>query len=275
MFKFLHSFEPNSILLTLGALEIYWYGLFMVLAIVTALLVSFHLTKRYQLDKDLIFDLSFWLIIGGLIGARLYEILLMLPFYLADPWQAIRIWEGGLAIHGGILAGLVIIYIFSRRHHLGFWKLGSVLAPGVALGQAIGRWGNYFNQELFGLPTNLPWGIPINPINRPIEFISETHFHPTFLYESFGLLLIFAVLYYANYRAARLEKIGPRFYLWSVCSYVILYSLLRFSLEYIRIDETPIFLGWRWPQIASLIMIAGSSILLVYKSHVVEHQSSR
>lgn len=275
MLNFLHTFEPNRVLVFIGSWPIYWYGLFMVLAIITALLISFRLAKLYNLNLDLVFDLSFWLIIGGLLGARLYEILLMFPFYLANPGQAIRIWEGGLAIHGGILAGLIIIYYFSRRHKLSFWKLGSVLVPGVTLGQAIGRWGNYFNQELYGLPTSLPWGIFINPVNRPREFISQTHFHPTFLYESLGLLLIFIILYYANQKAAQFKKIGHHFFLWSVCFYVISYSLLRLGLEFIRLDETPIILGLRWPQIASLLLITGASILFIYESHAIKRLESK
>ncbi len=270
MLNFFSSFEPSPILIDFGLLKIHWYGLFMVLAMVAALLMSFRVAKLYNINRDIIFDVSFWLIVGGLLGARVYEIIIMLPFYIANPLQAVRIWEGGLAIHGGIIAGIIIIYFFAKKNNLSFWKLGATLVPGVALGQAIGRWGNYFNQELFGLPTNLPWKIPISVVNRPLQFISETHFHPTFLYESLGSLIIAIFLYSATIMGIKKKKIGPNFFLWSVCSYVILYSLLRFSLEFIRLDQTPLVFGWRWPQIASLLLIAGSSLLLFYKSNATK-----
>ncbi len=275
MIEFLHSFEPQPVLFSIGALTVYWYGFFIVTGIAAAILVSFWLARHYELSSDTVFDLSFWLIIGGLIGARLYEILLMLPFYLANPWQAPKIWEGGLAIHGAIIAGLIVVWIFSRCQRLDFWRLAAVLTPGVALGQAIGRWGNYFNQEIFGPPTNLAWGIPINPINRPLEFITERFFHPTFLYESLGSILISILLIGANIYTIKKKRLGQRFFLWSVAFYVILYSLLRFGLEFIRLDYTPAVLGWRWPQIASLLLIMGAALLLIINSHASQNKDSR
>ena len=271
LLNFFHNFEPNPVLVFVGSWPIYWYGLCMVLGMAAALLVTIKLTELYKLSPDLVFDLAFWLIIGGLIGARVYEIFLLLPFYLDNPWQMIRIWEGGLAIHGGIIAGALITFYYARRQKISFWKLGSIMVPGLALGQAIGRWGNYFNQELYGLPTGLPWGIFISPANRPEIYLSHTHFHPTFLYESLGLILIFAILFYS----ALLKPLGSRFFLWSVCFYVLSYSLLRFGLEFIKLDETPIILGWRWPQLISLLLIVGSLLLYFYKSHDIQHQNTK
>lgn len=227
-----------------------------------ALAISFWLARHYSIRQNDIFDLSFWLIIGGLIGARLYDVLLELPYYIAHPWQILAIWQGGLAIHGAILAGLAIVLIFSRRKRIDFFKISSLLVPGVALGQAIGRWGNYFNQELFGRPTDLPWGIPIDLMNRPAAYVTESYFHPTFLYESLGCLAIFALLFCLNLWVIEKDRLSRRFYVWSVGLYMILYSILRFSLEYIKIDATPYLLGMRWPQIASLLLLAGGIILI-------------
>ncbi|HBA37059.1 TPA: prolipoprotein diacylglyceryl transferase [Candidatus Falkowbacteria bacterium] len=267
MFNFLHYFSPQPILFSFGPLTVYWYGFFVVLGMIVALSLTFHLAKYYHLRRETIFDLSFWLIIGGLLGARLYDIGLNLPYYFQHPWQTLAIWKGGLAIHGGIIAGLLIIYFFSRRQKINFWKLSALIVPGLAFAQAIGRWGNYFNQELFGRPTNLPWGIPVNPLNRPAEYIANRFFHPTFLYESLGCLAIGSILLAANVYLIRRQKLNERRYVWLTALYMILYSILRFSLEFIRIDATPSWLGLRWPQIISLAIII-FSVAIIFNPHV-------
>jgi phosphatidylglycerol:prolipoprotein diacylglycerol transferase len=142
--------------------------------------------------------------------------------------------------------------------------LAGIFAPALALGQAIGRWGNYFNQELFGKPTDLPWGIPIDLMNRPHLYISADYFHPTFLYEFFGDLIIFVVLLWLikKFVAAKEEKAtGAKIVL---LVYLMMYSILRFSLEFLRTDTTAYFFNWRWPQIISLIIFIISAILLFW-----------
>jgi phosphatidylglycerol:prolipoprotein diacylglycerol transferase len=238
-----------------------------VAGILAALILTIQLAKYYQLSADLIFDLAFWLIIGGLIGARLYDDLLQLPYYIQHPLQSVEIWKGGLAIHGGIIAGLLIILWFARRQALNFWKLAAVLTPGLALAQAIGRWGNYFNQEIFGPPTNLPWGIPIDLWHRPVPYITANYFQPTFLYESLGCLLISLILIGLNVYAIRHQALGPKLYVWLVALYLILYSLLRFGLEFIRLDPTPEIWGLRWPQLISLIIIIFAASLIFFHTY--------
>ncbi|MFA5000062.1 MAG: prolipoprotein diacylglyceryl transferase [Patescibacteria group bacterium] len=296
MINFLHTFSPSAILLTIGPLTVYWYGLFMVLSILAALGITFYLAKFHKIKRDLIFDLAFWLIIGGLIGARIYDVFLQLPYYLNHPFQVFAVWKGGLAIHGAILAGLLVVWLFAKKHHLAFWQLIALIAPGLALGQAIGRWGNYFNQELFGLPTALPWGIPIEVINRPLEYLNVNFFHPTFLYESIGSFLIFIILtaltlvfftkikksaaetsrlsledsrdaaekINAETAASKTPTANRRFYVWISALYMILYSILRLSLEFIRLDETPLLFGWRWPQIISFGLIIFFILILIF-----------
>lgn len=279
MISFLHNYQPDPIIFQIGPIVLRWYGFFIVLGISAALLISLRLAKRYRLQTDDVFDLAFYLIIGGIVGARIYDVLLQLPYYLDYPWRILQIWRGGLAIHGAIIAGLIIIYFFGQRKKIGFFKLTALVVPGLALGQAIGRWGNYFNQELFGLPTSLPWGIPISPFNRPVEYISTQYFHPTFLYESLTCLLLFFLLLYLTKKWIKDESgngedeikesgdIRPNkkqtAYVWLTAVYVISYSIIRFLLEFIRLDETPIFLGWRWPQIFSLILILTTLLLLL------------
>lgn len=275
MINFLHTYLPSSIIFSLGPLSLRWYGLFMTLSILSALLLSFHIGKKYlNIDRETIFDLAFWLIISGLIGARIYDVFLQLPYYLEHPVQIIQIWKGGLAIHGAIIAGLITIYFFSKKHRIPFFKLSALIAPGLALGQAIGRFGNYFNQELFGLPTNLSWGIPIAPAFRPSNYINENYFHPTFLYESLGSLLIFAALMLIYRYFYKSDKINFYFYTWLTALYMILYSVLRFSLEFIRIDATPELVGLRWPQIISLFIIL-ASLLVIKFHHYFYAQSSK
>jgi phosphatidylglycerol:prolipoprotein diacylglycerol transferase len=266
MANFLHTFTPQQILFTLGPIKIYWYGLCLVLGIIAALAVTKYLAKLQQVSQTVVDDLSFWLIINSIIGARIYDVLLEHRYYIQHPLDIVKIWQGGLAIHGAIIAGAATIYWYARRNKLSFWQFAGLIVPGLALGQAIGRWGNYFNQELFGRPTGLPWGIPIDIFNRPEQFLNNTYFHPTFLYESLGSLLIFVALFLLagysvkNRKTAMLHTPASQFL---VLLYLFLYSLLRFSLEFVRIDFAPTVFGWRWPQLVSLsILLVSLAVLL-------------
>lgn len=289
MINFLHTVNPSPVLISLGPINIYWYGFFIVLGIILAILITLKLASFYNISKDTVIDLCFWLIISGLIGSRLYHILLELPYYLDHPLNIFKVWSGGLAIHGGLIAGIITLWFYTKNKKLinkettikkyppdkggkegsnnfNFWLLASICAPAVALAQAISRWGNYFNQELFGRPTNLPWGIPINIANRPLEYINYQYFHPAFLYESLGNLIIFAVLILLHIYIVKKQKdLRDLCYVLCVMCYVILYSLLRFFTEFLRIDPAYILLGLRFPQIISLIFIALSLGLLIYK----------
>lgn len=262
MIDFLHNYHPTATVVSLGPVQIYWYGLFIVAGILAALTVALKLAKRFGLSRNDVFDMTFWLIIFGIIGARIYHILLEVGYYIQHPFDMIKIWEGGLAIHGAIIAGLITMYVFCKKKRMNFWLTAAITVPGLALGQAIGRWGNYFNQELFGKPTDLPWGIPIDIIKRPHMYISSEFFHPTFIYESIGNLAIFAILIFL---LLRLWKKRGRNYDLIVAAYLVLYSILRFSMEFIRIDKTPYFIGLRWPQIASIAIIIICGAYFIWK----------
>jgi phosphatidylglycerol:prolipoprotein diacylglycerol transferase len=256
----------------MGPVTIYWYGFFMMSAILVGLLFIIYLAKRHKIQINVIIDLAFWLILFGIIGARLYELIIDFNYYQANPLAILKIWEGGLAIHGAIIAGLITLYFFSRniakktnkKHGIIFWKLTAIIVPGVALGQFIGRWGNYFNQELFGLPSKASWAIPIDIINRPITYISEQYFHPTFLYESLGNLLIFLVLFSIHLYILNKKKFSTAIFMRISALYLFLYSILRFVLEFLRIDSTLILVSMRWPQIISIIIILVSIYLFIY-----------
>jgi len=269
MINFLHTFHPNPILITLGPFDIYWYGVFIVVGNLLAFLIAFKLANYYKINKETIIDLVFWLIIGGIIGARLYHILLEASYYLNNPLDIFKIWQGGLAIHGAILAGLIIVWQFCRKRKLNFWLISAIIVPGVALAQVVGRWGNYFNQELFGKPTNLSWGIPIDIMNRPIEYLNNNFFHPTFLYESLSNFLIFLILITLHYlfikNKIKCQVSNVRCQMLIVISYLILYSILRFFMEFLRTDPTYLIVGLRLPQIVSLLIIIGSLVILLPK----------
>lgn len=255
MFSFLQHFEPQALALSFGWINIYWYGLFLVLAIIAALFIANLFWKKQGLEQDLFYDLSFWVIIGGIAGARIYEWFLNYHYYLLYPGELLKIWHGGLAIHGAIIGGFLALLIFTKKNQLNTTEMIALIIPGLALGQSIGRFGNYFNQELFGKPTNLPWGIFISPANRPLIYQAESYFHPTFLYESLLCLLLFIFLFAFK----KNNKINNYFI---IGSYFIGYALIRFFLEFIKIDYTPELFGIRWPQIISLFLfILGASLI--------------
>lgn len=255
MFNFLHTFNPSPIIASIGPINIYWYGFFILLATLASLTVSLYLAKLYKIKTDTMIDLAFWLIIGGLLGARLYEALLELPYFLANPLSIFKIWQGGLAIHGAIIGGLLALWLYTKKNNFNFFQLAGIIITALPLGQAIGRWGNYFNQELFGYPTALPWGIPIKAANRSVEYFNSQYFHPVFLYESIGNFLIFTILFILHYLIIKKNKTNNIFYFTLLVLYFLLYSCLRFFTEFIRIDATLIIFGLRFPQLISLIII--------------------
>ena len=247
----------------IGSLSIYWYGLILALAMLAGIGMAIMIGRFYKVKAETIVDFAFWLIIGGLIGARLYYVGLEWAYYKDDPLSILKIWQGGLAIHGAILFGLLSLWLFVRRRKLDFWLLASIVVPALALAQAIGRWGNYFNQELFGLPTAAPWGIPIAEINRPAAYLQNSYFHPTFLYESIGNLVLFGFLCLAHWLSSRETANKQLNHKAIVLGYLIFYSVLRFVMEEFRIDEVPAIGHWRWPQIFSLALALISLAVLI------------
>lgn len=275
-FNFLHNFKPQPVFLRLGFLNIYWYSFLIFLGLIIGYFLVIKLSARQQIKKELLPDLFFYLIIFGFIGARLYHVFSELPYYLNNPLEIFAVWHGGLGIFGGVVAGLFVLLYFARQHQINFWKLTDCLAPALILGQTIGRWGNYFNQEVFGLPTNVPWGIPISFSSRPEQFLSNQYFHPTFLYESIWNLLVFIILifvflkiYNFNKKKQReeiKEKNKKNFYFGKVFAlYLILYSWGRFFVEFLRLDHQPVIFHLRLGQIFSLIALIIGIIIFFRK----------
>ncbi|MBI4414700.1 MAG: prolipoprotein diacylglyceryl transferase [Candidatus Kerfeldbacteria bacterium] len=258
MFSFLHTFSPSPILAEFGPFILRWYGLLLALGAVLGYLVARSLARRYGIAEETVAALAFFLLIVGFIGARLYHVLNEPGYYFRNPADIVKVWKGGLAIHGAIIAGLAVAYWFCRKYKLLFWKMTDLLVPSLILGQAIGRWGNYFNQELFGLPTQLPWGIPINPLNRPADAVGDQFFHPTFLYESLWDLATFATLLILHRKKIKKGETGKHGFI--TMAYLALYSLGRLLNELLRIDRTPVILGIRLPILVSGLVILAACV---------------
>ena len=248
MINFLHNFIPSPVLFQAGIITIHWYGLFVVAGIVVTLLITTRLAKQFNISSDEVYNAAFYIVISGIIGARIYSVFLDLPYYIQNLWQVLAVWQGGLAIHGGIIGVVLATLIITKKSGHSFWKWADIVAPGAALGQAIGRWGNYFNQEIFGTPTNLPWGIPIEVQNRSAQYIEEKYYHPTFLYESILNLINFVILIILFKKL----KVG-RGLIFLI--YLINYSLIRIAMEFFRTDRAIDFFGFRWPAVISSITI--------------------
>ncbi|KKR06780.1 MAG: Prolipoprotein diacylglyceryl transferase [Parcubacteria group bacterium GW2011_GWC2_39_14] len=217
------------------------------------------LIKKYKLEKKFFEDLLFWWVVGAIIGARIYYVIYAWEMYKDNWLDVFKIWQGGLAVHGIMLGGLITTFIYCRLKKKEFLLTADLVVTGLVTAQIVGRIGNYFNQEIFGLPTNLSWGIPIDLSFRPEQFMNSSFFHPTFIYESLGNILILCLLLFLHLRRFKKKEFQPGQIFFS---YLILYSILRFSLELLRVDYSPIVFGVRWAQLLSGIIILTSIILI-------------
>lgn len=249
--------SPSQIIFSIFGLNIYYYGVILAIAICVGVLVADWAGKHFfNLKKDTIIDASPYLIIFGIIGARLYYCLLNLEFYTRFPTEIFAIRHGGISIHGAILGGLVGLIIFAKRHNFSIPKLCDTSCIGLAIAQAIGRWGNFFNSEAFGTPTDLPWKLYIAPQYRPIPYQENEYFHPAFLYESILNIGIFFVLL----------LIITKFKLKSgnlALIYLILYSFVRIIVESIRLDSVMYILGMPIAILISIFIIIISVLLII------------
>jgi phosphatidylglycerol:prolipoprotein diacylglycerol transferase len=229
---------PSPIAFSLGPVPVRWYGLLLALGVVLGYLLIRPAIKASGRTQAQLEQLLLWLLVGGLIGARLVDVFVFEWGYfrehLGEVWQ---VWRGGLAWHGGLIGASAAAWVWGKKHGASLIELGDLVVPGLALGQAVGRFGNYFNQELYGLPTSLPWGIPIAEGLRPTAFVGFTHFHPTFLYESLGLVVIAYLLWQWQKQKPSSGKLFG--------SYLIATGVLRFALEFLRIDEQLVVYGAR------------------------------
>ena len=245
----------------IGSLAVRWYGLMIATGVMLGTTLAHREAIRRGQDPDKLLNLIVVSLLTALVGARAYYVLFNWDYYGGQPAKIVAIWEGGLAIHGGLLAGAVATILYCRWAEVSVPVTTDIMAPGVAIGQAIGRWGNFFNQEAFGVPTDLPWRLYIDPYHRPPHLKSFDYFHPTFLYESLWNFLVFGVLWFGLRK-----RLQGRPGALTLC-YLGLYSVGRFFVEGLRIDS--LMLGnLRAAQVVSLVLIvaAGAGLALMRRA---------
>lgn len=241
----------DRVAFTIFGIDIMWYGILIATGIICGYLIAKNLAKIDGIKEDLLLDFLLITLPFAIIGARLYYVIFEWSYYSQNPIEIIDIRGGGLAIYGGLIAAVITAYIFSKKKDIAFLRLADICLPGVAIGQAIGRWGNYINQEAYGTATDLPWAITID----------GQSVHPTFLYESIGDFLIFLILF-------NMFRKNHTYYGKTTAWYCIIYGTLRFFVEGFRIDS--LYLGpFRVSQLVSLaIIIIGIIIILNNRNRI-------
>lgn len=259
-----------------GPFTVYYYGIIIAIAILAGFFVSLFLASRLEkvLGTHIVrhIDALFLLICGaGVIGGRIFFVAYHWNFFLEHPSEMIAFWHGGWVWHGALIFGLAALGVYCVLRKVSFFMLAGLLSPGVVLGQAIGRWGNYFNQEAYGPPLQAWWAIPIDLAHRLTGYEQYETFHPAFLYESVGDLALFILLF--SWVLFIMKKIRERKMDASTCdrwltgiffAYLIVYSVIRFSIEFFRIDTVPVLWGLRAPQWVSVDIILVSICSMGY-----------
>lgn len=246
--------SPSFDRISLGLLDIRIYGIAIAVGVAVAYSIARRRYERRGGSGDDLAAVLWWAIPAGVLGARAYHVATDWPRYRGRWWDAIEVWEGGLGIWGAVAGGAVAAWFVARRRGIDFAELADAVAPALAVAQAIGRLGNWFNQELFGRPTDLPWGLRIDPEHRPDRFASEPTFHPTFLYEGFWNLALAALLV-AVERRWRIGR-GRLFAL-----YVAGYTAGRFWIELLRVDPASRVAGVRVNVLTSAVVLAGAVVV--------------
>ncbi|MEY4993895.1 MAG: hypothetical protein RIS82_1017 [Actinomycetota bacterium] len=256
MFHLISSIpSPDISFIELGPFKIHFYALFILAGIALAILIADRRLAKRGAESGLALDIALWTVPLAIVGARIFHVITHTGDYFypgADLLAIFRVWEGGIAIYGGLIGGAAGAWIGARQAGIKFWSFADAVAPGILLAQAIGRWGNYFNQELFGVPTTLPWGLEIDVTNAayPVGLPAGELFHPTFLYESLWSLVGVAVLLILDKKFAL--RWGKLFGL-----YLVIYSIGRVWIESIRIDPSDVILGLRtnvWSAVFGIVV---------------------
>lgn len=258
----------NSVLLDLGFIQIYWYSAILFIAFLIGGALAINEAKKWKITEDYMINLFFFLIPIALIGARLYYVAFNFDYYQNNLIEIFKVWEGGLAIHGGIIAGVIFIIFYTKKYKVSTLRLLDILVVSLMLGQAIGRWGNFFNQEAYGALTTLDNLKNIHLPNFIIDqmFINGNYYQPTFLYESIFCFVGFIIL--LIFRNLKYTKIGM-----TTALYLIMYGIIRFFIEASRLDS--LMLGnFKMAQIVSILMIIIGSIMLfvLRKGSVFQNQ---
>lgn len=246
--KIIRRFEmtaPDPVAFSIFGFDIMWYGMLIGIGFMLAVIISYKRAPKYGVDPDFILTLTIWMIPAAIVGARLYYVIFSWDSFSGNLSEIFDIRSGGLAVHGGLILCFAIGYFICRHYKVGFLNAADLVAPAIPLAQAIGRWGNFFNEEAHGGPTDLPWA----------QIIDGTGYHPTFLYESIWCFLLFVFLiYFADNKRKFAGQI--------LCLYGILYSAERFFVEGLRTDSLMIG-SLRQAQVLSLFLIAGCAVLYI------------
>jgi phosphatidylglycerol:prolipoprotein diacylglycerol transferase len=254
----------------IGIFYIHFYGIIIMFGAVLGALLAMRAAKRRGHDPEIVWDLLVYLIVGGIIGARLWHILTPPPssvekglttaYYLTHPLDALAIWNGGLGIPGAVIGGAIAMYFYTRKYKLNFAEWADIAAPSLALGQAIGRFGNFFNQELYGAPTSLPWKLYIEPAFRLTGFEKVEFYHPLFAYESILNLANACLLIWLTRRYKDKVRDGDIFLV-----YLVIYPVIRFFLDFLRLDASEVA-GINANQ-TFVAVVAVCSVLALYLRH--------
>ena len=263
--------EFSSQYLSLFGFKIYFYGMILAFGAFSGILLASRLARRKGLSEEFLFDVLPWVMFGGIAGARLWHIFTPPPsmvaqgittqFYLTHPLDAINLRAGGLGIPGAVIGGLLLFYWYAWRKNQPFAEWLDVFAPAVPLGQAIGRWGNFVNQEVYGAPTDLPWAIFISPENRLAGFMDVSHYHPIFLYEALWNLAAVFVLIWISRKFGKELPSGSLFLM-----YLISYAFIRFWLDFLRLDASQVAgVNANQTFMAIVILVAGAGLVTKIK----------
>lgn len=251
--------SSGDVLFSISGFPIYYYGVIMAVACLAGFFISYNVFKKTNpdLDYEKLWDFAVYILIIGFLCARFYYCMLNAAYYLQNPLDILNFREGGLSIHGGLIGGILGLVFLSKKYNLPVLKILDAFSCGTIFAQSIGRWGNFFNSEAFGFPTNLPWKLFIPLSKRPEQFANFEYFHPTFLYESILDIAIFGILLFLTKKFAQ-KRAGMVF-----CSYLILYSSARIIVEYIRTDSALNINSIPIAQIVSVLLIIAGIIGIV------------
>ena len=247
----------NPIMFKIGSIGIRWYSVLILISFIIGYLLVLMRARKRGISGVYVSDISLYLIIFCIIGARLYYCLFNMDYYRNNMLEILMIWKGGLAIHGGIIAGIIVLFLYTKKFNIGFFRMTDIIAPALALGQAIGRWGNFFNQEAYGPATTIAELKRLHVPKFVIDgmYINGTYHHPTFLYESLACLLIFIIIMIIrNSKHMRDGQVTG--------IYFIVYGVARYFIEGLRQDS--LMLGsYRAAQVVSLLMVAVGILLII------------
>jgi prolipoprotein diacylglyceryl transferase len=249
--------SPSNGTIDVGPLPLHAYGLLLAIGVLVAAKIAETRWVRRGYDAKDFSDIVVWVVIAGVVGARVYHLFTGYDWDDGGIVGAFEIWEGGLSIWGVLAGGAIAVVVLARVKHLETLVLMDCIVPGLLAAQALGRWGNWFNQELFGRPTDLPWALEIDPAHRPAEYLDQATFHPTFLYESIYCLALLGVLLWAE-RRFRFRK-GQ-----ALTLYLAMYTFGRFFFENLRVDPAEELLGLRFNAWVSALVCVASVAWLVY-----------